>query len=442
MLYNYTISDIIGYMKRKLMAKLIDWKSKSDRKPLIMWGARQTGKTWLMKEFGRTCFSSCVYISFYNNKKAAGLFEPDYDAERIIKALEVQYHTSIKPNETLLIFDEIQEAPRVLESLKYFCEDAREYFICAAGSLLGVRIHRGVSFPVGKVDMLNLYPMDFAEYLWAMGEEELGNAVSNINDSLLKDFRDRYLEHLKNYFFVGGMPECVEAFSLRGDYAEVREIQNTILSQYDGDFGKHVDVEELPRIRMVWASLPMQLAKENKKFFFGQIKEGARMKEFEIAIQWLVDAGLIYKVHKVTKPALPLRAYVDFTSFKIFMLDIGLLAAKSELDADTIINGNDVFVEFKGALAEEYVLQEMIASTPYTPYYYSGDKSVYETDFLIQKKSSIIPIEVKAEENTKSKSLKVYYEKFKPEYALRLSTLNYIDQGWMKNIPLWAVEGM
>lgn len=437
-----TFSVILNIMKRKLMKQLIEWKTKESRKPLIIWGARQVGKTWLMKEFGRQYFSNFVYISFYNNKKTAQLFDLDFDTQRIITALEVQYHTTIRPQETLLIFDEIQEAPKVLESLKYFCEEAPQYHICCAGSLLGVRIYNGVSFPVGKVNELHLYPMDFAEYLSALGEDNLAEAVSNLENPLLKDLRESYVENLKNYFFVGGMPECVEAFSQRKDYAEVREIQNSILSQYDGDFGKHVEPSELPRIRMVWASLPLQLAKENKKFFFGQIKKGARMKDFEIAIQWLVDAGLIYKTYKVTKPALPLKAYIDFTSFKLFMLDIGLLGAMAELDADTIINGNEVFVEFKGALAEEYVLQQIVSSTPYTAYYYSGDKAVYETDFLIQKNSSVIPIEVKAEDNIKSKSLKVFYDKFKPEYAIRLSTLDYIVQDWMVNIPLWAIEGM
>ncbi len=433
---------MIYNMKRNLMKQLIAWKALANRKPLIIWGARQTGKTWLMKEFGRRFFPSFVYISFYNNRKTARLFESDFDTERIIKALEVQYHASIKPGETLLIFDEIQEAPRVLESLKYFCEEAPEYPICAAGSLLGVRMHSGISFPVGKINEMHLYPMDFSEYLCAMGEERLAEAVSDMRNPLLKDLRDSFMEHLKNYFFIGGMPECVEAFSLRKDYEEVREIQNSILSQCDGDFGKHVKPEEIPRIRMVWASLPIQLAKENRKFFFGRIKEGARMKEYETAIQWLVDAGLVYKVHKVTEPAVPLKAYIDFASFKLFMLDIGLLGAMSELDADVIIKGSDIFTEFKGALTEEYVLEEILSSTQYTPYYYSGDKSVYETDFLIQKKGAVIPVEVKAEENVKSKSLRVYYDKFKPEYAVRFSSLDYVDQGWMLNIPLWAVEAI
>ncbi len=438
----YIFSAIIKNMKRKLLNQLITWKNKENRKPLILWGARQVGKTWLMKEFGKQCFSNFVYISFYNNKKTSQLFEADFDTKRIINALEVQYKAKINPEETLLIFDEIQEAPKVLEALKYFCEEASEYCIVCAGSLLGVRIHNGVSFPVGKVNELQLYPMDFSEYLSAMGNDRLAQAVSNPQNPLLRDLRDDYIKHLKNYYYVGGMPECVQAFSLRKDYSEAREIQNSILSQYEGDFGKHIEPKELPRIRMVWNALPMQLAKENKKFFLGQIKRGARMKDFEVAIQWLVDAGLIYKTYKATKPAIPLKAYMDFSSFKIFMLDIGLLSAMSELDADTIIDGSKVFVEFKGALSEQFVLQQIISSTTYTPYYYAGDKSIYKTDFLIQKNGGIVPIEVKSGENTKSKSLRVFCDKFKPSYAIRLSTANYISQDWLVNIPLWAVESL
>lgn len=396
-----------------------------------------------MKEFGKKCFSSFVYISFYNNRKTAQLFDDDFNTRRIINALEVPNHTAISPDDTLIIFDEIQEAPRVLESLKYFYEEAPEYHIVSAGSLLEVRIHNGVSFPVGKVNEMNLYPLDFSEYLMAMGEDSLAQAVSDPDGPMLKDLRECYISHLRNYYYVGGMSECVNAFSKRKDYEEVREIQNSILSQYDSDFGKHVEPRELPRIRMVWNALPMQLAKENKKFFFGQIKSGARMKDFEVAIEWLRDAGLIYyKTYKVSKPGMPLKSYIDFTSFKIFMLDIGLLSAMSELDADSILSGSNIFTEFKGALTEQYVLQELISSTPYTPYYYLGDKSTYETDFLIQKNGDIIPIEVKSEENTKSKSLKAFYEKYNPKYAIKLSASDYVTKGRLKNIPLWATEGI
>ena len=348
-------------MQRNLIKKLFEWKEAPERKPLILWGARQVGKTWLLKEFGRVAFENTLYISFYNNKKDAEIFEKDYDTKRIISALEIQHHIKINAQRTLIIFDEVQAAPKVVESLKYFCEDAREYAVVAAGSLLGVSIHEGVSFPVGKVNTLHLYPMSFSEYLRAVGEERLADLIEekNAGDPLVSDLSETFVPLLKDYYFVGGMPEAVKTFAESRDYDKVRVIQNEIVSQYEGDFGKHVEAKELPRIRMVWSSLPMQLAKENKKFFFGQIKSGARMKEFEIAIQWLCDAGLVYKVHKVSKPAVPLKSYVSFSDFKVYLCDIGLLGALSELDKESVINGNDIFVEFKGALTEQYVLQEI-----------------------------------------------------------------------------------
>lgn len=429
-------------MKRLLLKKLIEWKDKNHRKPLILWGARQVGKTWLMKEFGSSYFSNFVYISFYNNSRMSSIFEEDYDVKRIINAIEVNQHVKITPGETLLIFDEVQTSPKVVESLKYFCEDASEYPVIAAGSLLGVSIHEGISFPVGKVDELHLYPMNFREFLLAMGEDRLFEYVSNADYERVNEFSALYKEFLKQYLCVGGMPEVVERFVEKRDFSEVRELQLAILSQYEGDFGKHVSPSEMPRIRMTWQSLPMQLAKENKKFFFGQVKEGARQKDFEKAIQWLVDAGLVYKVNKVQKPAMPLKSYVDFSSFKLFLIDVGLLGALSELDIESVIQGNDLFVEFKGALIEQYVLEQLVSDTPYTPYYYSGEKSTYETDFLIQKIKDVVPIEVKAETNLKSKSLRAYYDKFLPALALRVSSSDYIDQGWMKNIPLWCVSAI
>lgn len=431
-------------MRRNFIEKLIEWKKSPERKPLILWGARQVGKTWLLKEFGRTCFENVLYISFYNNKKDTDLFERDYDIKRIISALEMLHHIKIQASNTLIIFDEIQEAPKVLESLKYFCEEAREYAIVAAGSLLGVSIHEGLSFPVGKVNELRLYPMTFSEFLLALGEENLAKLIEEKNpeNPLISDLRETYIPFLRDYYFTGGMPEAVLTFVETRDYDKVRSVQNDIISQYEGDFGKYVDSKELPRIRMVWNSLPMQLAKENKKFFFGQIKSGARMKEFEIAIQWLCDAGLIYKVQKVSKPAMPLKAYSVFSDFKVYLNDIGLLGALSELDNDSIISGNDVFIEFKGALTEQYVFQELKAMTSYTPYYYSGEKSTYEVDFLIQKGKLIVPLEVKAEENVKAKSLRFFVDKFNSEYAVRTSMSNYRKEEWLTNIPLWAVSGV
>lgn len=429
-------------MYRKIIDKLYEWKSRKSRKPLILWGARQVGKTWALKTFGEKNFSNVVYISFYNNKRIADIFEDDYDTDRIITALEIELHTKIDSDDTLLIFDEIQGAPKALESLKYFCEEKRELAICCAGSLLGVALHAGVSFPVGKVDELHLYPMSFQEFLLAMGEERLSGFLENDENNKINEFAGKYTELLKAYYVVGGMPEAVGEYAESRDLKEVRRIQNDILHQYEGDFGKHVSALELPRIRMVWNSLPVQLSKENKKFFFGQIKKGARSKDYEIALQWLKDAGLIHKVRKVTKPAMPLKSYADMRSFKIYMNDVGLLGALSELDTDSIIRGNEIFTEFKGALTEQYVMQQIICETDYPLYYYASEKSAYEVDFLIQSGRNIIPVEVKAHTSTKAKSLKFYYDKFKPEYAVRTSMLPYEDQGWLVNIPLWAIQNL
>ena len=429
-------------MERLLMNKLLSWKCNKYKKPLVLWGARQVGKTWLMKEFGQRNYNNTVYISFYNNSNMTSIFNDDYDVKRILNAIEINMHVKINPGKTLLIFDEVQSAPRVLESLKYFCEDASEYHVIVAGSLLGVALHEGISFPVGKVDELRLYPMNFREYLMARGENKLAEYLGDYKNREIKDFSSRYKELLKEYYVIGGMPEVVGRFVENKDYYEARELQLSIVNQYEGDFGKHVKENELPRIRMVWNALPLQLAKENKKFFFGQIKKGARQKDFEIAIQWLVDAGLAHKVNKVTKPAMPLKSYVDFSAFKLFMIDVGLLGAMSELDIESVLIGNNIFTEFKGALSEQYVLQQLISDTEYTPYYYSGEKSTYETDFMIQKGKNIAPLEVKAEIGLKSKSLKVFCDKYKPQYAVRLSSADYIDQEWMINVPLWAVSSI
>ena len=430
------------FLKRLLMKELLRWKDHEFRKPLILWGARQVGKTWLMKEFGRSCFKQSVYVSFYNNRKMAAIFEEDYSISRIIQALEIELHVEINPKDTILLFDEVQYAPKVVESLKYFQEDAPQYYVIAAGSLLGVAIHEGVSFPVGKVDELWLHPLSFQEFLMARSEVQLAAFLSNPESPEINTFRDRYIGFLREYMIIGGMPEIVNRFSLHLDYAEAREMQLSILNQYEGDFGKHTAPVLLPRIRMAWNAIPVQLAKENRKFFFGQVKTGARMKDFELALQWLHDAGLVHLVHKVEKPAMPLKSYEDLSAFKVYMIDIGLLGALSELDMDSVRRGNEIFVEFKGALTEQFVLQQIISSTTYTPYYYSGDKSTYETDFLIQKGRSILPIEVKAEENLRSKSARFYFEKFQPPYVIRLSMASAKDQGWIRNIPLWAVQGI
>ena len=425
-------------MERFAMTQLLEWKNKKNRKPLVIMGARQVGKTWLMKKFGELYYKNVAYISFYNNTPMKNIFEADYDIKRILSAINIEVGFTVSPEDTLIIFDEIQNAPKAFEALKYFCENVPEYHIMVAGSLLGVALHEGISYPVGKVNLLNLYPLSFREYLWAVGEKELANVLPTKNYSMIDSFAEKYIYHLKNYYYVGGMPEVVESFRVNGDYNEVREIQKNILQQYRGDFSKHIKASEIPRINMVWEAIPMQLAKENKKFFFGKIKKGARSSEFEVAIQWLTDSGLIHKVHRVNEPRIPLSAYKDFSAYKLFLLDIGLLAALGDVNAKTIIQGNALFVEFKGALTEQYVLQQLVCETSYTPYYYGSEKATFEQDFLIQQEMQIVPIEVKAETNVHSQSLKAFCEKFNPPLALRFSLLPYKNQGWMENIPLYG----
>lgn len=427
-------------MYRLAIKKLKEWKNKEDRKPMILMGARQVGKTWIMKEFGKNEYAKVAYISFYNNDRMNDVFDMDFDVDRIIMNLNIESGITITPNDTLIILDEIQNAPKALVSLKYFCEDANEYHVIAAGSLLGVAVHENVSFPVGKVDMLDLYPFSFREFLLAMDEKNLVMALDSKDFSIIDNFSDKFLFWLKNYYYIGGMPAVVDSFRRNKDYIKARQIQKDILRQYEQDFGKHVDAKNLPRIRMVWQSIPIQLAKENKKFFFGQIKKGARSSDFEIAIQWLMDSGLIYKVNRVNEPHMPLKAYINMSAYKLFILDIGLLGALSDLPAKTILEKDEIFVEFKGAFTEQYVLQQLICDTQYTPYYYGTDKSTFEQDFMIQMEDKIVPIEVKAEGNIRSQSLKVYCEKYRPKKAVRFSTLKYMDQGWMVNIPLYAVS--
>jgi len=426
-------------LKRFAMEKLETWKNSSNRKPLVIMGARQVGKTWLMKEFGKIHYDKVAYISFYNNEAMSRVFEQDYDINRIVSAINIEVGFTVSSNDTLIIFDEIQNAPKAFESLKYFCEDAPEYHIMVAGSLLGVALHEGISYPVGKVTTMNLYPLNFREFLYAVGESRLADALATKDYSLIDSFSEKYIYHLKNYYYVGGMPEAVNRFVNNSDYVAAREVQKEIVLQYKGDFGKHISANELPRISMVWDSIPLQLAKENKKFFFGQIKKGARSSEFEKAIQWLVDSGLVYRVHKVNEPHVPLSAYKELTFFKLFFIDIGLLGAMSELDLHSVIEGNRLFVEFKGALTEQYVLQQMISDTEYTPYYYGTESATFEQDFIIQKGMNAVPIEVKAETSVHSQSLRAFYDKFQPELSVRLSLLNYKDQDWMVNIPLYAV---
>ena len=426
-------------MKRFLMEDLLKWKNKVRRKPLIIRGARQVGKTWIMKEFGRLYYKNTVYINFDNNERMKQVFSIDMDIKRIISSLKIEAGKKIDPQDTLLIFDEIQEVPQALSSLKYFYENAPEYHIIAAGSLLGVALHAGTSFPVGKVDFLNLYPLNFKEFLYAVDESGLAELLEKGDYTLINAFSSKYSELLKRYYYVGGMPEAVQIYLETDDLLEVRNVQEALLDYYSNDFSKHAPKEIVPRIQMVWQSIPMQLAKENRKFIYGIIREGARAKDFELAIQWLIDCGLILKSTRVGKPGMPLIAYMEMNAFKIYMLDVGLLAAKGNLDARTLLEGNRIFEEFKGALTEQFVAQQLVASK-HELYYYSKENSSGELDFVLQQAQYIIPIEVKAEENLQAKSLRAYCDKYKPEIAIRSSMSNYREQDWMTNVPLYALD--
>ena len=426
-------------MDRFALEKLKQWKEKKNRKPLIIRGARQVGKTWLMKEFGRTCFKKMAYVNFDSNTRMRQVFEGDINIERLILAISAETGVSIDSRDTLLIFDEVQEVPKALTALKYFCEEASEYAIVAAGSLLGVAMHKGTSFPVGKVDFMDLYPLSFREFLCALGEMRFVEILDSSDTDMVTMFKSKYIDRLREYYFVGGMPEVVQSYLDSKDFNQVREIQKNLLNYYQQDFSKHAEATLVSRLNLVWNSIPMQLAKENKKYIYGHVREGARAKDFELAIQWLMDCGLIHKVQRIKKPGLPLKAYLDLDAFKIYLLDIGLLMAMVDLDARVIIDGNRIFTEFKGALTEQYVLQQLIADLGIEAYYYSTEKSSGEIDFLLQGKSSILPLEVKAEENLRAKSLKAFCEKYHPACAVRTSMSDYREQEWMTNIPLYNI---
>ena len=427
-------------MKREKLSELISWKNKSSRKPLIIRGARQVGKTWLMKEFGSTQYTQTVYINFEKTKQLKSLFEEDFDIRRIILALQIESGKTIHADNTLLIFDEIQSVPEAITALKYFCEDAPQYHIIAAGSLLGVSLHSGFSFPVGKVEFLDLHPLNFLEFLAATGEDSLVQLLNTRDWKLITTFKSKYIQRLRQYYYVGGMPEAVSKFNESENYQDVRNIQKQILNAYELDFSKHAPTAIVPRIRMVWNSIPAQLAKENRKFIYGLIKEGSRAKEYEMAVSWLMDCGQIHKVCRVSKPGIPLKAYEDTSAFKLFIVDIGLLAAMGDMDVKTLLDGNAVFSEFKGSLTEQYVMQQLKSFNEYIVYYWSSEHSTAEVDFVIQYKGQVFPVEVKAEENLHAKSLKVYYEKYLPAHTLRTSMSDFREQDWLTNLPLYALS--
>lgn len=408
---------------------------------MIIRGARQVGKTWLMREFGRTQFAQTAYINFDENMRIREVFDGSLEVERLLLAVSAETGISIRPQDTLLIFDEVQEAPRALASLKYFCENAPEYPIIAAGSLLGVAMHQGTSFPVGKVSFMDLYPLSYREFLCALGEEKLCGFLDTSEDlSMMTAMKEKYMDYLRQYYYIGGMPEAVADFIENKDYHRVRKIQKMLIDYYQQDFSKHVDGSLVTRLNQVWNSIPSQLARENKKFIYGQIREGARAKDFELAIQWLEDCGLVHKVHRVTKPGMPLNAYAELSAFKIYLHDVGLLAAKSDLPLQAIVSKSQLFTEFKGALTEQYVLQQLVSDAALVPYYYSAENSRGEIDFLVQSETGYIPIEVKAEENLRAKSLRAFYEKYQPEISIRTSMSDYRREEWLVNIPLYAVN--
>ena len=432
-------SDIIYLMRRNDIENLREWKEKPGRKPMIINGIRQVGKTWLMKEFGRLYYENYAYIMFEKNPRMQELFSEDLDVNRILSGLELETGKKIEPRNTLIIFDEIQECPNVLTSLKYFNENAPEYDILAAGSLLGVFLHEGVSFPVGKVEFMNLYPFSFSEFLLALGEEQLDVLVKSHDWELIKVFRDRLILNLKMYFYTGGMPEVVQGFSKDRDFNSARKIQNNILESYQQDFSKHIPAGDLQKVRRLWNSIPVQLSKDNKKFVHKNVQKNATASVLESSLGWLESCGLVHKVPRVSKPAQPLKGYADTGAFKLFLCDIGLLSAMSTLDARIILEGDAMFTEFKGALTEQYACQEMKHFKNREIAYWTNDSATAEVDFVLQLESQIIPIEVKSSINLKAKSMSVYRGKFKPKNEIRTSLANFNKTGNLFDIPLYAL---
>lgn len=425
-------------MERFQYRKLIEWKRSNVRKPLIIRGARQVGKTWLMKQFGAHEYSVTAYINFESSKALKNLFSDDFDIKRIIRAIEIETGVQVNPENTLIIFDEIQECEGAITSLKYFFENAPQYHILAAGSLLGVALHKHTSFPVGKVDFLDLCPLSFGEFLLASNKKSLYDLLESQDWTLITSFKLKFIESLRQYYYIGGMPEAVFSFVNESDFKKVREIQNRILSAYEQDFSKHAPYEIVPRIRMIWHSIPSQLAKENRKFIYGMLKKGARAKDFEMALTWLIDAGLIYKINRVSKPAMPLIAYMDISAFKIYLLDVGLLGAMGNIDIKTLLEGNSIFQEFKGAITEQYALQQLKNFENLSVCYWSNEKSSSEIDFMVQYEGNVIPVEVKSEENLQAKSLKSFQQQFKPAISIRTSMSDFRIDDWLNNLPLYA----
>ena len=427
-MYRYAINDLIA------------WKKSLNHMPLIIKGARQVGKTWLMQEFGKTQYEKVAYISFDSNPRLDTLFKKDFNIKRLIDGLNIEVGFNITPKDTLIIFDEIQENPLALTSLKYFCENAPEYDIVAAGSLLGVAHHRGTGFPVGKVEYLNLYPLSFKEFLLAMNENQILEIIDKKDFEMQKVFKERIIDLLRRYCYVGGMPKAVLSFSQEQDYNLVRKIQRNILNDYEGDFSKHIPPEQVERTRLLWNAIPSQLVKENKKCVYGKIKQGARAKDFEIALNWLIDSGLVHKVSRVTEPNMPLKAYEDVSAYKLFLLDVGLLGAMNDLDARSLLENDKLFNDYNGAVTEQYVLQEFKTIGELPVFYWASNRA--ELDFLIQYQNNIIPVEAKATINLQAKSLKRFRQKYEPKISIRTSLADYEENTGLFNIPLYDIENV
>ena len=426
-------------MERTVLQQLSEWKRRSDRKPLILNGARQVGKTWAIREFARREYAKEAYIICRKNDLVEEVFKKDFDIDRIIRSLRAISGVDISPADTLIILDEVQEIPEAIESLKYFCENAPEYHIAVAGSMLGISLHAGVSFPVGKVNVIDVYPMNFEEFLMALGENEAYKVLKSHDFETTNLLHEKYVDLLRQYYYVGGMPEAVKKYVETGALNEVRRIQNEILQGYELDFSKHAPREQVERIRMVWRSVPSQLFKDNKKFIYGALRTGARAKDFEMSLQWLQDAGLIYKVPRCTKPALPLDIYQDFSAFKIYILDTGLLGAMVKTTAEQVLINNGIFTEYKGGMTEQYVLQQLISQGAEPIYYYSADNSRLEIDFVIQYNGSLLPIEVKAGTNVRANSLSNMLRDNEGLRAVRFTMLPFTRQGQLTCVPLYAL---
>ncbi len=427
-MYRYAINDLIA------------WKNSPNHMPLIIKGARQVGKTWLMQEFGNTQYEKVAYISFDSNPRLDTLFKKDFNIKRLIDGLNIEVGFNITPKDTLIIFDEIQENPLALTSLKYFCENAPEYDIVAAGSLLGVAHHKGTGFPVGKVEYLNLYPLSFKEFLLAMNENQILGIIDKNGFEMQKVFKERIIDLLRRYCYVGGMPKVVLSFSQEQDYNLVRKIQRNILSDYESDFSKHIPPEQVERTRLLWNAIPSQLIKENKKCVYGKIKQGARAKDFEIALNWLIDSGLVHKVSRVTEPNMPLKAYEDVSAYKLFLLDVGLLGAMTDLDSRSLLENDKLFNDYNGAVTEQYVLQEFKTIGELPVFYWASNRA--ELDFLIQYQNNIIPVEAKATINLQAKSLKSFRQKYEPKISIRTSLADYEENTGLFNIPLYDIESV